>query len=232
MIGRHGIAFMIAAFGFAPALAEAADLGPYRPPAPQPEYDAPPADYAPPRYNWSGLYLGINGGYGWGESTQSFNDVELSTTNPEGVMGAVTLGYNWHTPGGLLFGLEGDIGLMDTSDEDDNGYKYGPWWGTVRGRAGIAFDRTLFYATAGVAFMDVDEVSIGGTADETAWHENIDTGWTVGGGIEHALTSNLSLKVEYLHMDFGDYEGYSASSDSFSFDNNVDVVRAGLNFKF
>lgn len=232
MIGRQAIAFTIAALSFAPA-AGAADLGPYRPPAPQPEYDAGPVDYSPPRYNWSGLYLGINGGYGWGESSMSYDDYTLSTSAPEGFMGGATLGYNWHIPGGLLVGIEGDVGYMDSGEENDGGgYRYGQWWGTLRGRTGFTFDRTLFYATAGVAFMDVDEVSLGGASGETAWHENIDTGWVVGGGIEHALTQNISLKLEYLHMDFGDYEGYSSSSEGFSFDNQTDVVRAGLNFKF
>lgn len=224
MIARSRIAFMIAALSIAPSFAEAADLGPYRPPEPEPVYSPPePVSDMPMRYNWTGLYLGINAGYGWGESIQS-DDPGLATSDPEGFMGAVTLGANYQTPGGFLIGLEGDIGLMDVSADH--------WWGTLRGRAGFAFDRTLLYATAGLAFMDIDEVSTGSTPGETAWNEDFDTGWAIGGGIEHALSSNISLKLEYLHMDFGEHEGYSANNEAYSFNNDVDLVRAGINFKF
>lgn len=246
MIVRNGFALMIAAvLGLAPAFAEAADLGPYRPPKSQPEYDPPepPADHGVARrYNWTGLYWGISGGYGWGESTQSYdrNDNHgLSSTDSEGLMGALTLGYNYHTPGGLLIGLEGDLGLMDISAEDKTVYdghvfktSYGPWWGTLRGRAGFVSGGTLLYATAGLAFMEIDEVSLGNTPGETAWNEDFKTGWTIGGGLEHALDSNTSIKLEYLHMDFGKYEGSSGNSEDYYFDNNVDMVRAGINFRF
>lgn len=225
MIARTHLAVMLAALSLAPTFAQAADLGPYRPPAPEPDL-APPADYAPMRYNWSGLYFGVNGGYGWGASPDG-----AAASDAEGALGGLTLGYNAQM-GGLLLGLEGDIGLMDVAaDDGDAVSKYGPWWGTIRARAGITLDRTLFYATAGVAFAELDTASFG-TAGETSWSDDVDTGLAVGGGIEHALTQNISLKVEYLHMDFGDSETYVAGSGSTSVDNDVDVVRAGLNFKF
>lgn len=242
MIVRSGLGLMIAAFAVAPAFAEAADLGTHRPQNPQPEYVPPILPDGPVRYNWSGLYWGLSAGYGWGESTQSYdrNDNHgLASTSPEGFLGSVTLGYNYQTLGGLLIGLEGDLGLMDVSADDKIVYdghiyktSYGPLWGTLRGRAGYAFGQTLLYGTAGLAFMDVDDVSIGNTPGETALNEDFKTGLVIGAGIEQALGSGMSLKLEYLHMDFGTYEGTSANNEDFSFKNDVDLVRAGVNYKF
>lgn len=191
---------------------------------------------------WTGMYVGLSAGVGWGSSEQLYlrNDNHgLADTHPFGPMAAVTLGYNWQLPSNIVLGLEGDIGIMDVSADDKivyDGHNYktsfGPWWSTVRARAGYAFDRTLVYATGGAAFMGVDEVSIGNTPGETARNRDTRSGWVAGAGIEHAFASNMSAKVEYLHMDMGRYEGFSANNEYFRFDNSVDLVRAGVNYKF
>lgn len=209
-----------------------------------PKYEPPPAYPDRPVYApiWTGLYAGISGGYGWGDSTQSYdrNDNHgIASTSPEGGLAALTLGYNYQLPGGLVLGAEADLGFMDVSADDKEVYdghiyktSFGPWWGTVRGRAGLALGPTLIYATGGLAFMGVDEVSIGNTPGETAYNKDWRSGWVVGGGIEHAFTNTISAKVEYLHMDFGKYSGLSDNREDFSFENSVDVVRVGLNTKF
>jgi outer membrane immunogenic protein len=102
----------------------------------------------------------------------------------------------------------------------------------LRGRAGYAFGDTLVYATGGVAFMDVDEVSIGNTPGETAVNEDWRTGYVLGAGVEQAIAPGMTAKLEYLHMDFGTYSGFSDNNEPFSFDNRVDLIRAGLNFAF
>lgn len=189
-----------------------------------------------------GLYWGLSLGYGWGESEQMYdrNDNHgIASTSPSGPLGALTIGYNWPVSSMFLLGLEVDLGMMDVSADDKIVYdghvyktQFGPWWGTMRGRAGILFDRALVYATGGVAFMGVDEVSIGNTPGETAHNKDLRSGWVVGAGLEYAFTPRMSGKIEYLHMDFGSYNGYSANREDFSFDNKVDLVRVGLNFKF
>ena len=68
MTVKKCFAFAAMVLGLAPAIAEAADLGPYRP-APQAPPAPPPSYGEPERYNWSGLYLGLSGGYAWGESS-------------------------------------------------------------------------------------------------------------------------------------------------------------------
>ncbi len=214
----------------------AADLGAPRPPA----YNAEPSYQQ--QYLWTGLYGGISGGYVWGEATQFYDragDHGTATLDPEGFAGALTLGYNVQWPSGIVVGLEGDLGLMDvTSGEHEvfDGHlwssDFGTLWGTLRGRAGMAFGNNLVYGTGGLAFMDVSEVSIGNTPGETATADDLRTGWVLGAGIEHAWSPTASVKLEYLHMDFGTTDGRSANDEAFSFSETADLVRAGVNFKF
>lgn len=221
--------------------AAAADLGngSWRPRPAEPEAPADPAAHAP---LFQGLYWGVSLGYGWGESIQSYdrNDNHgLASTDPSGALGSFTVGYNMRISPRFLVGIEGDLGIMDISADDKIVYdghvyktQFGPLWGTLRGRAGFVMERALFYGTGGLAFMDVDEVSIGNTPGETAVNEDFRTGWVIGAGIEYALMPGVVGKVEYLHMDFGTYEGLSANREDYSFENNIDVIRTGLNFTF
>lgn len=191
---------------------------------------------------WHGLYWGASLGYGWGESEHYYRragDHGTASTDPSGALGAFTLGYNYMWTPTLLVGIEGDLGLMDISADDKvvfDGHVYktsfGPWWGTLRGRVGMRFDRALLYATGGWAFMDVDEVAVGNTPGETAHNKDWRSGYVIGAGVEYALMPGVNAKVEYLHMDFGTYEGYSANREFYTFDNRVDLIRTGLNFKF
>jgi len=196
---------------------------------------------APPAI-WQGLYWGASIGYGWGTSEQYYDragDHGTASTDPSGPLGALTVGYNYMWSPRVLLGVEADLGLMNVSADDKvvfDGHIYktsfGPFWGTLRGRVGWQMDRALVYATGGWAFMDVDEVSIGNTPGETARNEDWRSGWVLGAGVEYALMPGVTGKVEYLHMDFGSYDGYSSNREAYSFDNRVDLIRTGLNFKF
>lgn len=191
---------------------------------------------------WQGTYWGATLGYGWGESEHYYDRGDnhgTETIDLEGGLASLTLGYNYLAAQGLVVGVEGDIGIMDLSADDKvifDGHiwkaEFGSFWGTVRGRAGWLVGNTLLYGTAGWAFMEVNEVGIGDADGQTAENEDIRSGWVVGGGVEHAFASNMTAKIEYLHMDFGTYDGLSENQEAFSFENKVDLVRAGLNFKF
>ncbi len=191
---------------------------------------------------WTGLYAGLSAGRGWGQSTQSYNRNDnhgLAMTESDGMVGALTLGYNHQLSGGAVVGIEGDIGLLDVSADDKivyDGHNYktsfGPWWASVRGRLGYAWGPVLLYGTGGVALMGVDEVSIGNTPGETAYNRDRRSGWVAGGGIEYAFGSRTTLKAEYLHMDFGRYSGFSANQEDYYFDNELDLLRFGLNYMF
>lgn len=214
-----------------PALA--ADLGaPRGLPPPDDNYVSPSK---PPL--WQGLYWGLSGGYGWGDSSGSLGETSAST-DPEGWLAGLSVGYNMLLGSSLLLGIEGDLGVMDVSAKDkvagdDGAYRasLGPWWGTLRGRAGLAMGPLLLYGTGGLAFVNLDKVSLN-LEDNFAEDSELRAGWVAGGGVEFAFSQSVSAKVEYLHMDFGSTDGLAEGGGSYSFDNKVDVVRAGLNFRF
>jgi outer membrane immunogenic protein len=99
-----------------------------------------------------------------------------------------------------------------------------PWFGTVRGRAGVAVSNFLIYGTAGFAFGELTGETVGLTTESHA-----SVGWTAGAGVEMGLAGNWSAKAEYLYMDLasssfnltGTNNGYSAS-----------LLRLGVNYHF
>lgn len=201
--------------------------------------DAPP-EYRP-RSVWEGLYYGVSAGYGWGESEHYYDldDHGSAIQDLEGALASVTFGYNYQVSPMLLVGIEADAGVMDLEADDDivfDGHlwksQFGPFWGTLRGRAGLILNGVLLYGTGGLAFMSIDETGYGDTDGQNADNRDFRTGWTVGGGIEFALGHGVTSKIEYLHMDFDSYDGITANGEDYQFDSNVDVVRAGLSFRF
>lgn len=197
--------------------------------------------------SWGGAYLGLSLGYGSGDTQTTFDQGDDDhmgriALNPTGYALSVSAGYNWQS-GHLVYGIEGDLGYIDLSDSGqlawDGHYmtsQVGSFWGSVRGRVGYAADRMLIYGTAGIAFMNFDELGIGdaNNLDQNSYNNETKTGWVVGVGAEYAFTPRLSGKAEYLHMDFGELGGYSAENNTdrnWTFDNSVDLLRVGLNYK-
>jgi outer membrane immunogenic protein len=189
----------------------------------------------PPRsvvsyYNWTGGYIGISGGYGWGESDWV---VPAVTVKPKGGLIGGTLGYNWQK-GAMVYGIEGDMSY--SMIKGDVACALGPcevkndWLATARLRLGYAFDRWLPYITGGAAFGDVHATRAGVNAGGA---NDVMTGWTAGAGLEYAFLGNWTAKIEYLYVDLGKFNcstACGALSDDVSFQTNV--VRAGLNYKF
>jgi outer membrane immunogenic protein len=186
----------------------AADL----PGGPRPYY-APAHSYG--GYNWTGFYAGGNIGYTWGS-------ISNSGASPYGVLGGAQAGYNWQS-GAFVFGGETDIQASDAHDTFAP-YKFSnPWFGTLRGRAGYAFNNILFYGTAGLAYGDLSVDSAGLT--ESKDH----LGWTGGVGMEVGFSPRLSAKVEYLYMDLSS-SNYTLTGASNGFASNM--VRLGINYHF
>lgn len=166
-------------------------------------------------YSWAGPYLGGNVGYEWGS-------VDNNPAKPSGFVGGIQAGYNFQN-GPWVFGVEGDIQAAGADDTFAPWKFSNPWFGTLRGRAGYAFNNVLFYGTAGLAFGELRAQTFGWTESHTT------AGWTIGAGAEVGLAPNWSAKLEYLYIDLstsqfaitGVSNGYSAS-----------VVRAGVNYRF
>jgi outer membrane immunogenic protein len=166
-------------------------------------------------YSWAGPYLGGNIGYAWGS-------VDNNWTKPSGVAGGVQAGYNFQQ-GPWVFGLEGDIQATGADDTFAPWKFSNPWFGTVRGRGGYAFNNILVYGTIGLAFGELRANTFGLTES----HTNV--GWTAGVGAEVGLTQNWSAKVEYLYVDLASSNfAITGMSNGYSFG----TFRAGVNYRF
>lgn len=195
-----------------------------------PLYKAPPSEVSQ-AYNWTGFYVGLNGGGGWGDSYWQ----GVGSANVSGGLIGGTAGYNWQL-GQAVLGLEGDVdwsrlngsivsplcpgGSCTTTDD---------WLSTARGRVGIALGSVLPYVTGGLAAGDI-KAAVPGLPGGTSTN----TGWTLGGGVEFALPGNWSAKAEYLHVDLGDMNCGTACggtpNENVSLRENV--FRAGVNYHF
>lgn len=213
-----------------------------------------PVAIAAAAHDWSGGYVGVHGGAGFGtvDWTGDYSgngpgvDAEGSFDASGWLLG-VQAGANAQFDSFVL-GVEGDLAWANISGEgpaiDPQNAPFASvpsgtldWLGTLRGRAGFAVDNVLFYGTAGLAFG-------GGTmsitnADDPGVTINADasyTGWTAGIGAEVALDDNISLKAEYLYSnltaddaDFGLTDSGILTADTTL---ALHTIKVGVNFGF
>src|SRR6266581_2239572 len=206
-----------------------------------PVYKAPVA--APVYYNWTGCYIGVQGGGAWGRSRHdtivgptTANDIDLSG----GLIGG-TVGCNYQT-GTWLFGVEGDFSWTNKRGSEAFSLAFPGfssetrehWLGTIRGRIGfLPSPQWLIYATGGGAVADIEATvssPIGSVSEtQTRW------GWTVGAGTEWQFLPNWSAKIEYLYVQFEDASYFNIPTFGPALTNvpvNNHIVRAGINYKF
>ena len=205
--------------------AAAADLS--RGPAPAPYYKAPELA---PVYNWSGFYIGINGGGGWGTSTWTTG----GSFNTSGGLIGGTVGYNYQM-NQVVLGVEGDIDWANISGTRNAAgvCAFGcttkdSWLATVRGRVGYAADRFMPYLTGGLALGDIKASLPGFTGGSTT-----NAGWTIGGGIEFAIVGHWTAKAEYLYVDLGSFNcGLSCGAVTQNVSFTTNLLRGGVNYRF
>jgi len=98
-----------------------------------------------------------------------------------------------------------------------------PWFGTVRGRAGFAFNNILFFGTGGLAFGELRATTFGVSESHT------NAGWTLGAGAEMGIAQNWSAKIEYLYVDLANSNFViTGASNGYRFG----LIRAGVNYRF
>jgi opacity protein-like surface antigen len=202
-------------------------------------------------HNWSGLYLGDT--VGGLRGTEHWRWVGVSGgVDPDfaGYLLSSQVGYNWQM-GRIVMGVEGDFGFANgrggvscsnpafscEANVDDLAF--------VTARLGYAWGRAMLYAKGGVAFGNVTAQSHwnAGTGDlwdynndspytlaKTASTSNWETGWTVGAGMEFALTDRWSAKAEYMHFDLGSERFTIAHPTQADVNVYGDVVRVGVNY--
>ena len=245
---------------------------------------APPPIFTPvPVFTWTGAYFGVNAGYITTDDSRivnaGLNGVAagnvtagnrpfVTRNDSDGFTAGGQVGYSYQfTPGaGVVVGVEADAAYTDMSRNSlfvggngtQNVYRTTmDFLGTVRGRIGYAFDRTLIYGTGGFAYGDVtDRAQFFGANGSPALQfagnrSRIETGYAVGGGIEYALptdsflnvfrSSAVTVKAEALYYDLGRRNlvipntGLGAANNLgyvSRFQNDGIIARAGINYKF
>ncbi len=185
-------------------------------------------DYGPPRYLWTGLYVGLQAGYGWADAFQFNGGGTFFSREADGFIGGGTLGYNFQR-GNVVWGIETDFSGSNIEAKGDCGVVDDcktkmDWLFTLRGRVGLDMNGWMPYITGGLAVADI-------SADNgiTSGSDTV-TGWTVGGGLEVKLDRAWSLKGEYLYVDVGDSFGTGGTNRATLED--MHIVRAGVNYKF
>ncbi|HMK79608.1 MAG TPA: outer membrane protein [Xanthobacteraceae bacterium] len=168
-------------------------------------------------YNWNGFYVGANIGY------ESSTVTNWPSSGPKGVAGGGQVGYNWQVTPNWVLGLETDIQASSANDTFAGFQFSNPWFGTVRGRVGYAYNNFLIYGTGGFAYGG-GSVTVGSISNSQTH-----TGWTLGGGVEVGLTPNWSAKAEYLYVRLED-ESYVLTGLNNGFESNV--FRLGVNYRF
>jgi outer membrane immunogenic protein len=196
-----------------------------------------PARSASDRYNWSGFYLGLNAGGALGTITQTASGGGGSASVKEpGFIGGAQFGANYQT-GPMVWGFEADYDASTQNQSLPAGVLTGstsqmPWLATLRGRIGLAFDRTLVYGTAGGAAGELRSITAipAGTTNTTVTYGT----WTAGAGVEYGITDNLSARVEYLYLDKGHIATGVIGPPPTQITSRVqdNFMRAGLNYRF
>jgi outer membrane immunogenic protein len=255
---KKRVAIALLATSFTAGAAGAAD----RPVlAPRPYYAGPllPVD-------WTGFYFGVNGGYGWAQGTMDtysfvggrseLNGVILhSSGKPSGGVAGGQMGFNWQV-GRFVFGAEIDGQWSGQQATFAVGCNIGcsavqnvsiKTFATGRARFGLAYDWLMPYVTAGAAMVNVSDdllVTAGGITGKFQSLSGTTLGWTAGAGVDVALTSNLSARLEYLYVRAEDHSTSAQIPSQFftpttnspfvnesgAFQNSI--VRVGLNYRF
>lgn len=190
---------------------------------------------------WAGFYIGVNGGYGWANYRPEITGIKIPSPFDEfklkGWVFGGHAGYNWQVANWVL-GFEVDYSGSDI--DVVNSLPKGPSisakvesFGSVRARVGYAImPGFLLYTTGGLGLINASANAISGNmnfaADSRSWS------WVAGVGGELKLTPNIILRTEYLHFDGGhaNFAFGAPISQNVLASGNIDIVRAGISYKF
>lgn len=221
--------------------------------------DMPAKGSAPvvtPAYTWTGAYVDADLGYGWGANGLQLQTVPALPISvdaglaPHGVTLGGGVGYDYQLGTSFVVGAVTDISWSDIRDSNAivstpgfgvNASSKLDWFGTTRAKAGyLVTPSLLVYATGGAAYGGASATgSITGCTGCSLTANGTNVGWTVGGGLEYAITNTWRAKAEWLHMDLGSISACAAvgkpgSGNCIGFSDKVtdDVYRVGVVYKF
>ncbi|MCX8570893.1 outer membrane protein [Aminobacter sp. MET-1] len=206
---------------------------------------------APAAFVWTGGYVGLQAGYAWGTSDAVLRNLGTPQSHfpldPDGRLLGVYAGYNHQFSSSVVLGAEADLtyarirsGTVELFDDASGGVIAGntadadlKWTGAIRARAGYALDRFLPYVTAGVAFGRY-EATPDYMSTPALPGSKTQTGWTIGAGVDHAVTDKIVARLDYRFVDLG-HATYGITGFP-SHDTRVDLkthdFRLGVAYKF
>ncbi len=223
----------------------------------------------PPTFTWSGFYVGVNAGYNFRDNSATTvgtpGFVALGAAVPgslsvgrDGFIGGAQIGWNQQY-GNVVAGVEADFQGLESQRRGSSftspalgglttaATSRMDYFGTVRARLGyVPMDRLMIYVTGGLAYGNPrNDAAVGAAGTGALWAGSSDAtrfGWTVGGGLEYALTNQWTAKLEYLYYDLGRRTvtanpinaAAAATGVAYQarFENTGQIVRAGVNYKF
>ncbi len=212
-----------------------------------------------PAFTWTGVYAGGQIGYAWDTASSTnvsgfipprFPAAASIGGNPSGAIGGANVGYNYQI-GQWVLGLEGTV---DGTGISNSGVAFFPGIlgnstatatttatveGSIRGRAGFAWDRLLIYGTGGVVFGGFNTNIAFSSAASFLGSSSVSAtraGWTAGGGLQYAITNNWSVRAEYRYSDFGSITGGVAGLRGAFLNGtrqiNQNQVQVGFDYRF
>jgi len=193
-----------------------------------------------PQTNWSGLFVGVIGGSAIGNTHATDIDGSTGTTgvSEDGYSVGGQIGYNWMLGPKWVVGVEGDFSYLgikhsnsDYFDPETITGTDSSWLATARGRIGYSTGPALLYATGGGAWVNVKDTFTGFGGIPVSSSKTLG-GYTVGGGIETLLGGNWTMKSEYLFVDVGHGDAFTAGGETVSFDHQYHLFRTGLIYRF
>jgi outer membrane immunogenic protein len=187
-------------------------------------------------YDWTGLYVGINGGGGFGRVPWvSSPDLTAGATNVASGLVGGTLGYNAQTVSAFVLSTEADLAWHHINATvppfscAPNCELTSTWLATARLRLGYAFDRVMPYVTGGASIGDLTADIVG---QPFGTQSKVNLSWTVGAGVEFVITGPWTAKVEYLHVDLSGIGcGLACGGGPISINLSENIVRAGVNYR-
>jgi outer membrane immunogenic protein len=219
---------------------------------PAPYAPSPPV-YVPPPFSWAGFYLGGNIGGGW--TNRDVSDTFLGANFNDGKNNGVfiaggQLGYNWQVSN-FVVGIEADFDGAANNDNTRTVFipalgtiqvsSHNRWIMTLAARFGVANGPWLLYGKVGGGWVGADDFTVTNlmTGASITAHNNTNSGWLVGAGMEWAFAPNWSVKVEYNYLELDNRTftfpaGFLFLVGGTFIERNRDIqmVKAGINYLF
>ena len=193
-----------------------------------------------PLFDWSGWYVGVHAGYGWGDKfwTEPAIADPVADYRVDGFLGGVQLGFDRQF-NNVLVGVQGDLSWsgidgsgLGISDPDEGFATRVKRIATLTARLGYVANRSLLYVKGGAAWAwEQHEFFAVAGGPVTAVFNDRRSGWTAGAGLEHAIADQWSASIEYNYIDFGG-ESFVLGAQLPRVDQTVHTVKLGLNYRF